>query len=188
MQAEINITLPRGTGAESHPCGTGRARSKGPTTTRMSASIRDPDETRRRSTGSRTHEARPDGGGGDERGEGDAGEDGEQDPVGGRGRGRPGVLERERGADGDREWVRLVERRGRAQHAVLAAVTAAPWGGEEGRGGGGALASRFVGEPEAQATASILACRIPKSPDQGSGSRERRGRGWVWPEEMSFVR
>lgn len=37
-------------------------------------------------------EARPDGGGGDERAEGDAGEDGEQDPVGGRGGGRPGVL------------------------------------------------------------------------------------------------
>lgn len=53
-------------------------------------------------------EARPDGRGPDERGKGEEGEDSEQDPVVGRCRGGPGVLESEEGADGGRERVSLV--------------------------------------------------------------------------------
>jgi hypothetical protein len=121
------------------------------------------------STGQRTHEARPDGRGGDERGEGEADEDGEQDPVGGRGGGRPRVLEREEGAHGGREGAPLVERRGGAERAVLPAVAAAAaWGGEE-RGGGGlrvALGGRAGG-----------ACRrhryrgVPQLGHGGAGAR-----------------
>jgi hypothetical protein len=88
-------------------------------------------------TGYRTHEARPEGRGGDERGEGEADEDGEQDPVGGRGWGWPRVLEREEGAHGGGEGAPLVERRGGAERAVLPTIAAAGGGEERGGGGGG---------------------------------------------------
>jgi hypothetical protein len=51
----------------------------------------------------RTDEACPDGRRGEERSEREAGDCGDEDPVGGGSRGGPRVLEREEGADGGRE-------------------------------------------------------------------------------------